>query len=85
MGRALIVRIGVGRRFKKPATKLSRMSSAWPTLVALDPSERPQLLLDALRKSLRHEDLALSVIPRMTCFVSRRFVGIGGRTSLHCS
>ena len=59
MGRALIVRIGVGGRFKKPATKLSRTSSAWPTLVALGPSERPQLLLDALRKSLRHKDLAL--------------------------
>ena len=35
VGRAIIVRRGVGRIFKKPATNLSRMSSAWPTLVAL--------------------------------------------------
>ena len=59
MGRALMVRVGVGRTFRKRTTNLDRISSAWPVLRVVDPTAAPQLLLDTLHKTVYRTDLAL--------------------------
>ena len=80
MGYGTSVRRGIWQHFRKSSTgPPGRISSAQFTLATFDLSEIAQFLLNALRRSLRHKDLALLLRdPEDEVFRVEAWIGYGG-------